>query len=135
MKIESNLTASDLICFINSTKEMLILGFEVEIPGIGYLHFEPGNILRFSGKNIYKKNYTERLETNSGWHVNFLALTICLLYEHRAVTKVAAFLLINLYNYSNSFLSIFPIPLYLPLSNYHLRQLFFSSTEQVFFFI
>ena len=55
MKVESNLTASDLICFINSTKEMLILGFEVEIPGIGYLHFEPGNILRFSGKNIYKK--------------------------------------------------------------------------------
>ncbi len=55
MRVESNITASDLSCFISSIKEMLILGFEVEIPGIGYLHFEPGNILRFSGKNIYKK--------------------------------------------------------------------------------
>ena len=55
MKVESNITASDLSCFISSIKEMLILGFEVEIPGIGYLHFEPGNILKFSGKNIYKK--------------------------------------------------------------------------------
>jgi len=55
MKVESNITASDLICFISSIKEMLILGFEVEIPGIGYLHFEPNNILKFSGKNIYKK--------------------------------------------------------------------------------
>ena len=56
MKVESNITASDLICFISSIKEMLILGFEVEIPGIGYLHFEPGNVLKFSGKNIYKKS-------------------------------------------------------------------------------
>ncbi|HEX3168698.1 MAG TPA: hypothetical protein VHQ93_20660 [Chitinophagaceae bacterium] len=55
MKVESNITASDLISFISSIKEMLILGFEVEIPGIGFLHFEPGNILKFSGKNIYKK--------------------------------------------------------------------------------
>jgi len=55
MKVESNITASDLSCFVSSIKEMLILGFEVEIPGIGYLHFEPNNILKFSGKNIYKK--------------------------------------------------------------------------------
>ena len=55
MKVESNITASDLSCFISTIKEMLILGFEVEIPGIGYLHFESGNILKFSGKNIYKK--------------------------------------------------------------------------------
>jgi len=55
MKVESNITASDLICFISSIKEMLILGFEVEIPGVGYLHFGPGNILKFSEKNIYKK--------------------------------------------------------------------------------
>jgi hypothetical protein len=61
MKVESNITASDLCCFISSIKEMLILGFEVEIPGIGYLHFEPGNILKFSGKNIYKKT------TQKGW--------------------------------------------------------------------
>lgn len=55
MKVESSITASDLSCFISSIKELLIQGFEVEIPGIGYLHFEPGNILKFSGKNIYKK--------------------------------------------------------------------------------
>ncbi|HEX6846495.1 MAG TPA: hypothetical protein VF144_05930 [Chitinophagaceae bacterium] len=55
MKVENNIAASDLSCFISTIKEMLILGFEVEIPGIGYLHFEPGNILKFSGKNMYKK--------------------------------------------------------------------------------
>jgi len=55
MKIESCITTSDLISFISSLQELLIQGFEVEIPGIGYLHFEPGNILKFSGKNIYKK--------------------------------------------------------------------------------
>ena len=61
MKIESCITASDLISFISSLKELLIQGFEVEIPGIGYLHFEPGNILKYSGKNIYKKT------TPKGW--------------------------------------------------------------------
>jgi hypothetical protein len=55
MRIETCVTASDLSCFISSLKEMLILGFEVEIPGIGYLHFESNNTLKFSGKNIYKK--------------------------------------------------------------------------------
>ena len=55
MKIESCITASDLSSFISSIKELLIQGFEVEIPGIGYLHFEQGNVLKFSGKNIYKK--------------------------------------------------------------------------------
>ena len=55
MRVESCITESDLSSFISSLKELLIQGFEVEIPGIGYLHFEPGNILIFSGKNIYKK--------------------------------------------------------------------------------
>ena len=55
MKIESCITASDLTSFIGSIKELLIQGFEVEIPRIGYLHFEQGNILKFSGQNIYKK--------------------------------------------------------------------------------
>lgn len=55
MRVESSITESDLGSFISSLKELLIQGFEVEIPGIGYLHFEPGNILKFSGKNIYKK--------------------------------------------------------------------------------
>ena len=60
MRVESCITASDLNCFISSIKEMLIQGFEVEIPGIGYLHFEPNNILKFSGKNIYKKTIQKR---------------------------------------------------------------------------
>ena len=55
MRVETCITESDLSCFISSLNELLIQGFEVEIPGIGYLHFEPGNILKFSGKNIYKK--------------------------------------------------------------------------------
>jgi len=55
MKIERCIAASDLTSFIGSLKELLIQGFEVEVPRIGYLHFEQGNILKFSGKNIYKK--------------------------------------------------------------------------------
>src|SRR4026208_2163540 len=55
MKIDTSIAASDLSSFISSLKELLIQGFEVEIPGIGYLHFEPNNILKFSGKNIYKE--------------------------------------------------------------------------------
>lgn len=60
MRVEPSIAESDLSCFISSIKEMLIQGFEVEIPGIGYLHFEPGNILKFSGKNIYKKPIQKR---------------------------------------------------------------------------
>lgn len=60
MRIESSITESDLNSFISSIKELLIQGFEVEIPGIGYLHFEPGNNLIFSGKNIYKKTAPKR---------------------------------------------------------------------------
>src|SRR6185436_1226885 len=61
MRVESCITSSDLSCFISSIKEMLIQGFEVEIPGIGYLHFEPNNILKFSGKNLYKKTIEKSL--------------------------------------------------------------------------
>jgi hypothetical protein len=60
MRIESCITESDLNCFISISKELLLQGFEVEIPGIGFLHFEPGNILKFSGKNIYKKPVQKR---------------------------------------------------------------------------
>jgi hypothetical protein len=60
MRVESCITESDLGSFIMSAKELLIQGFEVEIPGIGYLHFEPGNILKFSGKNLYKKPVQKR---------------------------------------------------------------------------
>lgn len=55
MKIDTFIAASDLSSFISSLKELLIQGFEVEIPGIGYLHYEHENVLKFSGKNIYKK--------------------------------------------------------------------------------
>jgi hypothetical protein len=60
MRVESCVTESDLTSFISSLKEMLIQGFEVEIPGIGYLHFEPNNVLRFSGKNLYKQTIQKR---------------------------------------------------------------------------
>jgi nucleoid DNA-binding protein len=60
MRVETCVTSSDLSSFISSIKELLIQGFEVEIPGIGYLHFEPNNILKFSGKNIYKKTIQKR---------------------------------------------------------------------------
>lgn len=60
MRVELCVTVSDLDSFINSLKELLIQGFEVEIPGVGYLHFEPNNILKFSGKNLYKKTIQKR---------------------------------------------------------------------------
>jgi len=60
MKLETSITTSDLCCFISTLKEMLIQGFEVEIPGIGYLHFEPTNVLKFSGKNLYKNPVQKR---------------------------------------------------------------------------
>jgi len=65
MRVESCITSSDLSSFISSLKELLIQGFEVEIPGIGYLHFEPNNILKFSGKNIYKKTIQKRWKRTS----------------------------------------------------------------------
>ncbi len=60
MRVESCITVSDLDSFINSLKELLIQGFEVEIPGVGFLHFEPNNILKFSGKNLYKRTIQKR---------------------------------------------------------------------------
>jgi len=65
MRVETCITESDLKCFISSIKELLLQGFEVEIPGIGYLHFEPNNILKFSGKNIYKKTIQKRWKRTS----------------------------------------------------------------------
>lgn len=65
MRVETCITESDLKCFIGSIKEMLLQGFEVEIPGIGYLHFEPNNILKFSGKNIYKKTTQKKWKRTS----------------------------------------------------------------------
>ena len=69
LKVEVCVTESDLKSFISSAKELLIQGFEIEIPGIGYLHFEPGNILKFSGKNLYKK------PVNKGWRKMPLAFS------------------------------------------------------------
>lgn len=60
MRVETCVTSSDLNSFISSIKELLLQGFEVEIPGIGYLHFEPNNILKFSGKNLYKNTIQKR---------------------------------------------------------------------------
>jgi hypothetical protein len=53
LKVESCIAESDLSCFCNSINELLIQGFEAEIPGIGFLHYEAGNQLKFSVKSIY----------------------------------------------------------------------------------
>lgn len=54
MKIDASVADSDLYCFCTSVKELLIQGFEAEIPGIGFLHSDSKNQLIFSGKSIYK---------------------------------------------------------------------------------
>ncbi|HLF45390.1 MAG TPA: hypothetical protein VI548_03140 [Chitinophagaceae bacterium] len=54
LKADACISTADLQCFCNSTNELLIQGFEVEIPAIGFLHMESGNQLKFSGKSIYK---------------------------------------------------------------------------------
>jgi hypothetical protein len=53
LKIDACIAESDLFCFCNSLKELLIQGFEAEIPGIGFLHYESNRQLKFSGKSIY----------------------------------------------------------------------------------
>lgn len=53
LKIDTYIAESDLNCFCNSLKELLIQGFEAEIPGIGFLHYESNQQLKFSGKSIY----------------------------------------------------------------------------------
>ena len=53
LKIERCIAESDLIYFCNSLKELLIQGFEAEIPGIGYLNYESNSQLKFSCKSLY----------------------------------------------------------------------------------
>ena len=53
MKIETSIAESDLACFCNSLKELLMQGFEAEIPGIGFLHVESNSKLKFSILSIY----------------------------------------------------------------------------------
>jgi hypothetical protein len=64
MKVETCIAESDLNCFCQTTREMLIQGFEAEIPGIGFLHFETGDRLQFSLKSIYK-NAMQKLPKRS----------------------------------------------------------------------
>jgi hypothetical protein len=52
--VEYSIAQSDLLDFVHTTRELLIQGFEAEIPGIGFLHFEQGNQLTFTGKSKYK---------------------------------------------------------------------------------
>ena len=53
LKIDTCITESDLNCFCNSVKELFIQGFEAEVPGIGFLHLDTKNQLKFSIKSIY----------------------------------------------------------------------------------
>ena len=54
LKVDASIAVSDMECFCNSANEILIQGFEAEIPAIGFLHMESGNKLKYSGKSIYK---------------------------------------------------------------------------------
>ena len=53
MKIDTSITESDLTCFSNSLRELLIQGFEAEIPDIGFLHAESDSTIKFSAKSLY----------------------------------------------------------------------------------
>lgn len=53
LKINTSIAVSDLNSFCNSLKELLIQGFEAEIPEVGFLHMENRNKLKFSGKSFY----------------------------------------------------------------------------------
>jgi len=53
MKIETCVAESDLNSFCTSIKELFIQGFEAEIPGIGFLHLDSKNQLKFSVNSIY----------------------------------------------------------------------------------
>lgn len=54
LKVDYSLVESDLKCFCSSITELLIQGFEAEIPSIGFLHKYQGKHLKFSGESIYK---------------------------------------------------------------------------------
>lgn len=53
LKIETCVAESDLNSFCNTIKELFIQGFEAEIPGIGFLHLDSKNQLKFSVNSIY----------------------------------------------------------------------------------
>ncbi len=53
LNINTCIAESDLNCFCNSLKELFIQGLEAEVPGIGYLHLDSKNQLKFSGRSIY----------------------------------------------------------------------------------
>ena len=53
LKIDTCIAVSDLNSFCSSLKELFLQGLEAEIPGIGYLHLDSKNQLKFSGKSIY----------------------------------------------------------------------------------
>ena len=59
MKIDDCIALSDLKSFCNSLKELFLQGFEAEIPGIGFLHLDSKNQLKFSGKSIYNTTETK----------------------------------------------------------------------------
>lgn len=59
LKVDFTIATSDLQCFCDNCKELLIQGFEAEITSIGFLHLLHGKKLKFSVKSIY--NATPKL--------------------------------------------------------------------------
>jgi len=52
-KIDTCIAESDLNSFCNSIKELFLQGLEAEVPGIGFLHLDSKNQLKFSVNSIY----------------------------------------------------------------------------------
>lgn len=71
IKVETCISESDLNCFCQTTREMLMQGFEAEIPGIGFLHFETGDQLIFSLKSIYKNALQKLKKRNPAFISSF----------------------------------------------------------------
>ena len=60
LRVETCIAESDLNCFCSGVMELLLQGFEAEIPGIGFLHYEQTNQLKFSDKSIYQSAKTQK---------------------------------------------------------------------------
>jgi hypothetical protein len=65
LHLNSNIIISDLNCFCISLKELLIQGFEAEIPGVGFLHQDAKKEIKFSGKSIYHQTSQKHKKNTS----------------------------------------------------------------------
>ena len=74
LKVDPNILMADLQCFSDSTNELLIQGFEAEIPAIGFLHRNQKHQIQFSVKSIY----SSATKINLKKHAAFLSASFWL---------------------------------------------------------